>query len=115
MSTIDPRFGALPSAEPTDAPQLQAVHAAETFEALFITEMLRHMRQAARDVAANDNAARDRSNDDMLDMADTLLAATLAGRHAFGIADAMLRALKPTSASVAHPEEETTPRAGTLP
>lgn len=69
--------------------------AAEKFEGFFIAQMLRQMRQATREMAGEDSVYGSRVNQDMLDMADTKLADSLAGQRAFGIADAIVRQLLP--------------------
>ena len=71
--------------------------AADKFEGFFIGQMLRQMRSGASAFADEGSAARDPLNADMLSLADGLLADSLAGRHAFGIADAILRQLLPTA------------------
>jgi flagellar protein FlgJ len=55
------------------------------------------MRSSARTFAADDSAAKDPVAGDLLDMADKLIADQLAGRHAFGVADALLRQLVPAA------------------
>jgi flagellar protein FlgJ len=73
----------------------RAKAAAEKFESFFIAQMLRQMRSGANQFADEDSAARNPLNADMLSLADGLLADQLAGRHAFGVADAILRQLLP--------------------
>lgn len=75
--------------------------AAEKFEGFFIGQMLRQMRQGTREMAGEDSIYNSRVNQDMLDMADTQLADSLAGQRAFGIADAILRQLLPSIATPA--------------
>lgn len=69
--------------------------AAQQFEGFFIAQMLRQMRSATRELAAEDSIYRNRTNEDMLDLADTTVADALAGQRAFGIADAIVRQLLP--------------------
>lgn len=69
--------------------------AAEKFEAFFIADMLKQMRRATRELADDDSASKNPINEDMLDVADGKLAEVLAGQHAFGVADAILRQLLP--------------------
>jgi flagellar protein FlgJ len=73
----------------------QAQAAAEKFEAFFIAEMMKQMRRSARELRGDDSMFQDRVGDDMLEMADGLLADALSGRRAFGVADAILRQLLP--------------------
>jgi len=69
--------------------------AAEKFEAYFIAQMLQQMRRTTRALAEDDGSFSSRANQDMLDMADTLVADALARQRAFGIADVILRQLLP--------------------
>lgn len=73
----------------------QATEAAEKFESFFIAETLRQMRRSTREMAAEDSVFKDRVNEDMLDLADTLVADAMASQRAFGIADVLLRQLLP--------------------
>ncbi|HEY4367445.1 MAG TPA: rod-binding protein [Steroidobacteraceae bacterium] len=73
--------------------------AAEKFEGFFISQMLKQMREGTRELADEDSVYKDSVNQDMLDMADTTMADSLAGQHAFGIADAILRQLLPPAAT----------------
>lgn len=79
------------------SPEYQAKvrEAAEKFEGFFIAQMLRQMRQSTREMSGEDSIFNNRINQDMLDMADTALADSMAGQRAFGIADAILRQLLP--------------------
>ncbi|WP_332856503.1 hypothetical protein [Duganella sp. S19_KUP01_CR8] len=87
---IDPRYRA------------KATEAAVKFESFFIGHMLHQMRAGTRALAADDSVFKDKINEDMLDMADNLVADQLAGQRAFGVADAILRQLlPPASAPVA--------------
>jgi flagellar protein FlgJ len=83
VSTIDPEYRA------------KATKAAEKFEGFMIGEMLRGMRRSTKQLASEDSPFKNPVNDDMMDMADTLLADSMAGQHAFGIADALLRQILP--------------------
>jgi flagellar protein FlgJ len=73
----------------------KATEAAVKFESFFIGHMLHQMRDGTRALAADDSPSKDRINQDMLDMADNLVADQLAGKRAFGVADAILRQLLP--------------------
>jgi flagellar protein FlgJ len=77
--------------------EARARAAADKFEGFFIGQMLRQMRSGASAFTDEGSAARDPLNADLLSLADGLLADSLAGRHAFGIADAILRQLLPTA------------------
>lgn len=79
-----------------------AVRAATEFEGFFIGQMLHQMRSAASALADEASAARDPVNRDLHELADDLLARQLAGRRAFGIADAILRQLLPTETAPRH-------------
>lgn len=95
------------AANPVEDPQYRArvKDAAEKFESFFIASMLRQMRSAARELADDDSPVRRPMNQDMLEMADGKLADTMAGQHAFGIADAILRQLLPAPSGSAVPAE----------
>lgn len=67
--------------------------AAVKFEAMFIGQMLQQMRRSTREFAGEDSVFKDRIASDMLDMADTAVADSLAHQRAFGIADAILKQL----------------------
>jgi flagellar protein FlgJ len=73
----------------------KATKAAVDFESFFISHMLHQMRSSARELAPEDSVFKDPVNRDMQDMADDLLAGQMAGKRAFGIADAILRQLLP--------------------
>ncbi|WP_342120874.1 flagellar biosynthesis protein FlgJ [Pseudoduganella sp. OTU4001] len=77
----------------------KATEAAVKFESFFIAQTLHKMRDATRAMADEDSPHKDSINSDMLDMADTLVADQLAGRRAFGVADAILRQLLPAPTS----------------
>lgn len=87
-----------PAANQADDPayRAKATEAAVKFESFFIGQMLHKMRESARSVGEHDKQ-EESVNSDMLDMADNMVADQLAGRHAFGIADAILRQLLPAS------------------
>jgi flagellar protein FlgJ len=87
--TVDPAYRA------------KATEAAVKFESFFIGHMLHQMRDGTRALAAEDSPSQNRINQDMLDMADNLVADQLAGRRAFGVADAILRQLLPPAAAPA--------------
>jgi len=87
---IDPKYRA------------KATEAAVKFESFFIGHMLHQMRAGTRALSSEDSVFKDKINEDMLDMADNLVADQLAGQRAFGVADAILRQLlPPASAPVA--------------
>jgi peptidoglycan hydrolase FlgJ len=112
MDALDPKMppvGLTMGAAPEDAPVAarapaidpeyltQATEAAEKFESFFIAETLRQMRRSTREMASEDSVFNNRVNEDMLDLADTLVADTMASQRAFGIADVLLRQLVPES------------------
>jgi flagellar protein FlgJ len=73
----------------------QATDAAVKFEAFFIKQMISQMRAGTRALADEDSADSQRVNQDMLDLADGLVADALAQQRAFGIADLMLKQVLP--------------------
>lgn len=79
----------------------KATEAAIRFESFFISETLRQMRRSTREMAGEDSIFKDRVNEDMLDLADGLVADAMASQRAFGIADMLLRQLLPQPAPVA--------------
>ena len=86
--------------DPVDpAYRAKATEAAVKFESFFIGHLLHQMRDGARALAADDSPGKSRINDDMLDMADNLVADQMAGKRAFGVADAILRQLLPAPAA----------------
>ncbi|MBV7535145.1 rod-binding protein [Duganella sp. sic0402] len=95
--TVDPAYRA------------KATEAAVKFESFFIGKMLHQMRDGTRAFAADDSPNKSRINDDMLDMADNLVADQLANRRAFGVADAILRQLLPQPSQQALPQAQAAP------
>ncbi|MTW06064.1 hypothetical protein GM668_28700 [Duganella ginsengisoli] len=92
------------AANPVDpAYKAKATEAAVKFESFFISHMMHQMRASGRVLQEDETGHRDKTNDDMLDMADNLVADQMAGRRAFGIADAILRQLLPAAAPAATP------------
>lgn len=91
----------------------KAQEAAEKFEAHFIAQVFKQMRRTTREMSADDGAFASRANQDMLEVADTLVADSLAHQRAFGIADILLRQLLPplkeTAPAVASLNEEPQP------
>lgn len=85
--TADPRYRA------------KATEAAVKFESFFIGQMLHQMRASTRAMAGEGSVFKDPVNEDMLDLADNLVADKMAGQRAFGIADAILRQLLPAPAA----------------
>jgi len=75
----------------------KATNAAVKFESFFIAQTLHKMRDATKAMADDDSIYKDSINSDMLDMADNMVADQLAGRRAFGVADAILRQLLPAA------------------
>ena len=87
--TVDPAYRA------------KVTQAAVKFESFFISHMLHQMRSGTRELSAEDSVFKNKVNQDMLDMADNLVADQMAGRRAFGVADVILRQLLPAAAPVA--------------
>lgn len=73
----------------------KATEAAVKFESFFIAQTLHKMREGTKAIADDDSIYKSSINSDMLDMADNMVADQLAGRRAFGVADAILRQLLP--------------------
>jgi flagellar protein FlgJ len=100
----------------------RATDAAVKFEAFFIKQMMSQMRSATRVLADEDSPLKNKVNEDMLDLADGLVADAMAGQRAFGIADLMLKQVLPSvglsaapagspSSSEAGPDGSQAPRA----
>ncbi|WP_431287128.1 rod-binding protein [Roseateles chitinivorans] len=111
-----PLATALDGAKDPDARiKSQATDAAVKFEAFFIKQMISQMRAGTRALADDDSAENKRANQDMLDLADGMVADALAQQRAFGIADLMLKQVLPaaglSSAASASPSGEKTPAA----
>lgn len=87
-----------PSAEDI-AYRAKVQKAAEKFESFFISQMLRQMRSATKEMASDDSVYSDKTHSDMIDYADTSFADTMSQQHAFGIADVIVRQLLPTQNS----------------
>lgn len=88
------------SAAPAPADPLyagKARSAAEKFESFFIADMLHQTRSTTRVLADEDSFYQNRVNQDMLDMADTVVADVMSHQHAFGIADAILKQVLPAA------------------
>ncbi|WIT11381.1 rod-binding protein [Paucibacter sediminis] len=77
----------------------KAGQAAEKFEAFFIKQMLSQMRAATRELADEGSVFKNRVNQDMQDLADGLVADSMAQQRAFGIADVILKQLLPADLS----------------
>jgi flagellar protein FlgJ len=95
---IDKALHSLGSTPQGDDARLRqrATEAAVKFEAFFIKQMIGQMRAATRELADEDSPLRNKVNQDMMDMADGLVADAMAGQRAFGIADMMLKQVLPT-------------------
>lgn len=85
--TVDPAYRA------------KVTEAAVKFESFFISHMLHQMRSGTRELSSEDSVFKNKVNQDMLDMADNMVADQMAGRRAFGVADMILRQLLPTPAA----------------
>jgi len=75
----------------------RATEAAVKFEAFFIKQMMSQMRSATRELADEDSPLKNKVNDEMRDLADGLVAESMADQRAFGIADLLLRQLLPAA------------------
>lgn len=78
----------------------RAVEAAEKFESFFIAHNLKAMRRSTQALASEDSPFNNKINQDMLDLADNVVADTMARQRAFGIADVILRQLLPAHSPV---------------
>ena len=65
--------------------------AAVKFEAFFVAQMMKQMRQATAALADKASALNDEVNQMPLAMADNAVADALSGQRAFGIADVLVR------------------------
>ncbi|WP_377153243.1 flagellar biosynthesis protein FlgJ [Roseateles sp. UC29_93] len=93
-----PSVAALDGAKDPDARiKAQATDAAVKFEAFFIKQMISQMRAGTRALADDDSVEHKRANQDMLDLADGMVADALAQQRAFGIADLMLKQVLPAA------------------
>lgn len=88
---LDPRYAA------------KATRAALQFEGFFISHMLRQMRSSTREIAGDDAVFKSGADNDLLDLADNMVADQMAGQRAFGVADAILRQLLPAPPKPAGP------------
>ena len=89
-------LGAAPSdSNASPAYRAKLTQAAEKFEGFFISQILQQMRRSMRDIDPDEAQNSKHGEDDMVDMSDTMLAESLSQRHAFGVADALLRQLLP--------------------
>lgn len=93
----EPKIGQAAPAPQTDETRYRAraTEAAVKFESFFIAQTLHKMREGTKAIADDDSIYKSSINSDMLDMADNMVADQLAGRRAFGVADAILRQLLP--------------------
>jgi len=73
----------------------RATDAAVKFEAFFIKQMMSQMRQSAHSLSGESDNAR--HGQEMMDIADGMVADTLASQRAFGIADLMLKQVLPAA------------------
>lgn len=73
----------------------RATDAAVKFEAFFIKQMMKQMRASTAALASEDSPLKNKTNEDMMDLADGLVADSMAGQRAFGIADLMLKQILP--------------------
>lgn len=91
--------GAVAPAAEDKVYRAQVQRAAEQFESFFISQMLRQMRSATREIAGDDSVYGNNTHSDMLDFADTAFADAMSQQRAFGIADVIVRQLLPQSKS----------------
>ncbi|WP_155740963.1 peptidoglycan hydrolase [Burkholderia diffusa] len=110
MRTIETRFagpanqarGASPLAKAAPADGGKAAHAAEQFEALFVSHVLRQMRNSIREISPEGSMFRDHIGSGLMELMDTAVSQALASQRAFGIADFILRQIAPEEAGT-HP------------
>jgi len=95
----EPAIRAAADADPSSPEyRAKAQDAAEKFEAYFVAQMLEQMRRITRQLSGEEASFSARANEDMLDMADRMVADSLARQRAFGIADVILRQILPPPA-----------------
>lgn len=78
-----------PALDSQAATEQAARKAAQQFESHFIAQMLHDMRRSSRALSDPDGS-RPSQGQEMLDLADTMVADQLAAQGAFGIADLLL-------------------------
>jgi flagellar protein FlgJ len=83
-----------PALDSQAATEQAARKAAQQFESHFIAQMLHDMRRSSQALSDPDGN-RHSQGQEMLDLADTMVADQLATQGAFGIADLLLRQLLP--------------------
>ncbi|EDU10466.1 putative mannosyl-glycoprotein endo-beta-N-acetylglucosamidase [Burkholderia pseudomallei 1655] len=88
-----PGLAAQPAANESD--ERKAAYAAEQFEALFASQLLREMRNAIREISPEGSMFRDAVGSGLMDMMDGAIAQALATQRAFGIADFVLARIMP--------------------
>jgi len=77
----------------------KAVYAAEQFEALFASQIMREMRNSIREISPEGSLFRSQIGDGMMDLMSNHIAQVFASQRAFGIADFILRQM-PTEIAV---------------
>jgi peptidoglycan hydrolase FlgJ len=90
---------------PADAERTKLVRVAEQFEALFVAQMFKSMRQAASafgDSTNNESAA-------LMDQAYWLVSDDIARQHAFGIADCLIAQMSPPRSTSSLPPPDRDP------
>ncbi len=85
-----------PALSQSSAEQQALAQAAVKFEAFFVAQMMKQMRQATAALADQDSPMRKEVNQAPLAMADFAVADALAGQRAFGIADVLVRQMSGT-------------------
>ena len=101
---LDAANAATPAVSAQADQELQLLtQAAVKFEAFFVAQMMKQMRQATAALADKDSALNDEVNQMPLAMADNAVADALSAQRAFGIADVLVRQMSGAlgSASVA--------------
>lgn len=93
----------LPVAQARVAEHAVLTQAAVKFEAFFVAQMMKQMRQATAALADQDSPINREVNQASLALADHAVADTLAAQRAFGIADVLVRQM---SGSVSAPQAE---------
>ena len=80
------------AAVPQSDPEVERLtQAAVKFEAFFVAQMMKQMRQATAAIADKDSALNDEVNQMPLALADNAVADAMAAQRAFGIADVLVR------------------------
>ncbi|WP_155640071.1 peptidoglycan hydrolase [Burkholderia territorii] len=107
--------GTTAPAPAANAERGKAAHAAEQFEALFVSHMLRQMRNSIREISPEGSMFRDQIGSGLMEFMDTAVSQALASQRAFGIADFILRQIAPGEAGARAARRDESASAGRSP